>query len=477
MTSRRRLLTTACFLVSIGGGLAACDSTTATADRTVTDEPSPDGTTATGMASNGMSTTVAGRMVYVDRTVDGHRYRVGLNLAWGGVMSELSVDGVNTVNADDAGREIQISMYEAGGGYDACAGCTGSWGWNPVQGGDRYVHGSPAELVSQQAGQVHVRVHPLEWFPNNKGGGPTRGVPSDVVLDLVVSSVLEHPAAFRVRYTITHTGTDRHGSTTQELPAVYPRLGFDRFTYYDGAAPWSGGSLTTLNPVRELGEPWVGRIHTEPWGAHVDAAGNGVTVYVPGAYGHGAGWKVDRSDAGQRLGTNYFFLTTAFGLEPGEVREGEYVVIAGNVAAARETIYALHASDTTGDRFSPIGGILSPAAGGHVGGTVEVRGYALDDTGVERVEVLLDGAVLGQARTGETAPELGLFWGTAGAGGGFSFAWDTAEAAVGPHRLGLRVADRSGHVAESAVAVVVDGSAARRAAPAVAPQWAPSHVR
>ncbi len=462
-----------CLAVLLSVGAAACDSGAAADRRTLTDD-------ALAERSAGMSTTVSGHMVYLDRQADGHHYRMGLNLAWGGAITEVSVDGVNTVNADDPGREIQIALYEGGGRYDLCAGCSGSWGWNPVQGGDRHGHGSPAAIVDRQAGGVHVRVQPLEWFPDDKGGGRSRGVPSDVQLDLFMSSVQEHPAGFRVHYVVTHLGRDRHASTVQELPAVYPLLGFDRYVYYGGPAPWTGALTAVIDAVSPLETPpWQGRDQTETWGSHVDATGEGVTVYVPGAYGHSVGFRLDQSVGGRRIGTNYFHLTAALGLEPGEVREGDYYVFAGAVGAARDAIAALHAAEPPGDLFPPFGFGHTPREGDTVAGTVAIRGIAMDDTGVERVEVLLDGAPLGAAQTALPSPELGVEWSALGARAGYAFAWDTRAVADGPHRLGVRIADAAGHVAEYESAVVVANGAGRSAAPPAGPTplQAPSRDR
>ncbi len=69
--------------------------------------------------------------------------RVGLETTWGGSIVEVSLVGTNFVNRSDTGREVQAAQYDGNAQYDACAGCTGIFGWNPVQGGDKYSHGSP----------------------------------------------------------------------------------------------------------------------------------------------------------------------------------------------------------------------------------------------------------------------------------------------------------------------------------------------
>jgi len=53
---------------------------------------------------------------------------------WGGSIVEVSLNGTNFVNEHDTGREVQAAQYDGSAQYDNCAGCTGSFGWNPVQG-------------------------------------------------------------------------------------------------------------------------------------------------------------------------------------------------------------------------------------------------------------------------------------------------------------------------------------------------------
>ena len=91
------------------------------------------------------------------------------------------------------------------------------------------------------------------------------------------------------------------------------------------------------------------------------------------------------------------------------------------------------------DGSAPLAAITAPTAGATIGGTVTVAASASDDTGVERVEFLLDGALLG---SDASAP--------------YAIAWNTANTSDGAHVLSARAVDIAGNTGTSAgVGIVV----------------------
>ncbi len=93
------------------------------------------------------------------------------------------------------------------------------------------------------------------------------------------------------------------------------------------------------------------------------------------------------------------------------------------------------------DGTPPTASITAPANGAMVSGTVTVSANASDDIGVERVEFLLDGALLG---SDATAP--------------YGFAWNSATATNGSHVLTARAVDLAGNTGTSPqVNVTVSG--------------------
>ena len=177
--------------------------------------------------------------------IDNGTIRVGVETRCGGTVAEIVIGGQNLINNFDCtGRQVQAALYDGNAWYDSCAGCTGVWGWDPVQGGDKYNAGSPVLLQESDAQSIHILTRPLEWNPDDKGGGAGRPVSSDVSIEEWVSFVAADPHAVRLHYKITHLGSDTHANTFQEFPAVYVNRGYDHFIYYTGTLPWTGGPVT-----------------------------------------------------------------------------------------------------------------------------------------------------------------------------------------------------------------------------------------
>ncbi|HEY0095306.1 MAG TPA: Ig-like domain-containing protein, partial [Archangium sp.] len=102
-------------------------------------------------------------------------------------------------------------------------------------------------------------------------------------------------------------------------------------------------------------------------------------------------------------------------------------------------------SDTT----APTVAITFPTAGATVAGGVDIAATAADDTGVTRVEFLIDGAVVGQGVASLQA-------------GPYTYNWNTTSYATGVHNLQARAYDAAGNTAASAtVAVTVDQNSVR----------------
>ena len=113
-----------------------------------------------------------------------------------------------------------------------------------MQGGDIHNFGSPLLAKNVTADSVYIATRPNEWFPDNKGGGPGRPVPSDVMIEQTASFMPDYPYAVRLHYRITHLSSDTHASAVQEFPAVWVNQEYDRFVSYAGTAPWTGGAVS-----------------------------------------------------------------------------------------------------------------------------------------------------------------------------------------------------------------------------------------
>jgi hypothetical protein len=96
--------------------------------------------------------------------MENHRYRVGIELCWGGGLSYLAdkncpVEGLeNLLNHFDTGRLVQQSYYGTSEPPYVCGEFMGNrWGYNPVQGGDRGNHKSKLIDFRLSEGEVYVK--------------------------------------------------------------------------------------------------------------------------------------------------------------------------------------------------------------------------------------------------------------------------------------------------------------------------------
>lgn len=103
-------------------------------------------------------------------------------------------------------------------------------------------------------------------------------------------------------------------------------------------------------------------------------------------------------------------------------------------------LYSIFGS--TPDTTAPTTSVTSPAAGSTVSGTITVTASASDDVGVAKVELYVDGALLG---TDTSSP--------------YEFSWNTTTVADGSHTLQSKAYDAAGNVgSSSSVSVTVSNS-------------------
>lgn len=344
----------------------------------------------------------------------------------------------NQVNAWDCGRDIQTAFYDGAGAYDGCAGCTGVWGWNPVEAGDRYGHSSVIVATAFSASTAYVKSLPLEWYPDNKGGGPTAPVISDIVLERWISF---EAGGVKVVNRVTHVGADTHANALQETPAVYAPRTHGTLVYYAGASPWTNGALTTYTlPEFGTAQPTL-YAPEDGWFALSPDGTSGLSIYAPRAYlWPGGGVYTAAGDEA----TAYGRMATALSLGPGEVKEFTYYAFIGAIATARASIVSLHSSAS--DSWSPIGALETPAPGATLSGTVMIAGWALDNVAMSLVDIVVNGAVVGHATLGQSRPDVPGVYPGAPTNAGFSYAWNTKPFKNTSPTILIRAVDSSGNV-------------------------------
>ena len=215
--------------------------------------------------------------------IENERYRVGVELCWGGGLSYLAdkacpVEGLeNILNNFDTGRLIQQSYYGTSEPPYECGSFMGNrWCYNPVQGGDRGNHKSKLIEARITEHEVYVKCRPRDW--GHDGGKTYAYMENWYRLDgdyLVVDN----------RF-VDFSGWV-HPMAGQEVPAFYTVSYLNNYYWYDGDEPWTDGELSVKSDLPFWPDDWpyctfrpkAG--NTETWSAFVDDDGYGLGLYTP----------------------------------------------------------------------------------------------------------------------------------------------------------------------------------------------------
>ncbi len=374
-------------------------------------------------------------MIYIEAHTAKDVARIGLYKTWGAAITEARLNGVNYVNHDDPGRQIQTSLWDGNVNY------TTTGGYNPVESGDHDFNGSPVLASAVQADAIYTKIQPLQWAPELFGGGSSPVV-GDAYMEKWVSVIPGSNRAFRIHYRITHFGTDSHAVAPQELPVMYVNPIAASFIYYSGNTPWTNGALSQL----AMPNGCCATVSTaERWGAYVDATNTGIALYTPMQYPNGKGF-----NAGSTL---QFTPLCPMSWGPGSVLEFDTYVLLGPVSESRQTIYTLHAQSVDQSPLPPYG-YGGPASGTTLSGSAAVSGWAWALSGISSIDVFVDGHRVGSATYGFPRPDVVSALPGAPGDTGFQYALDTTKIANGAHAIFITATDILGHVATFATSQV-----------------------
>lgn len=210
--------------------------------------------------------------------LENDRVRLGVDLDLGGAITFLASakDGANVINNFDLGRQVQLSFYSGPVPFEANGQKPAEhWrhlGWNPIQAGDDFKHGSQVIAHENDGKRIHVSCRPLQWPLNN--------VPGDCTFD----SWLElDGATVKARARLTNARTDRaqYSARLQELPAVYANAAFHRVVSYQGTRPFTNDAATPA-PTPQGKHPWSFWMGTEGWAALLGERDHGLGLITPG---------------------------------------------------------------------------------------------------------------------------------------------------------------------------------------------------
>lgn len=326
---------------------AYLDGKTADAgDISITFERIPgDDTVVSGELSVPAECTFATAPVYAKETYffENERYRVGVELAWGGGLSciidkRCTVPGLgNLLNHFDTGRLVQQSYYGTSEPPYVMGEFMGNrWCYNPVQGGDR--GNNKSKLIECRIGEneIYVKCRPRDW--GHDGGDTYSYMENRYVLDgddLVVYN----------RFT-DYSGW-KHPHNSQELPAFYTVSYLGDFHRYKGDQPWTDGDLETADDLPFWPDDWdkctflFSKENTERWAAFTDKNGYGIGLYVPNVDNWKAGrFSYDGSMDPRAASTNYIAPTRRITLTCFKPLTYSYYICAGQLDEIRANFKA-----------------------------------------------------------------------------------------------------------------------------------------
>ena len=203
--------------------------------------------------------------------------KVGVDLNRGGAITYLSRDGgANIVNNFDLGRQVQLSFY--GGPVPYVVGDkhpSKHWellGWNPIQAGDDWKHGSTVVDHRNDGRQIYIKCIPLQW--------PLDNVPAECTFETWLE-LDRYVVKVRGRLNNARSDHTPYAARLQELPALYANAPFQRVLSYTGDHPFTGGAVTQI-PKPEGVHPWSFWQATEHWSALLDSEDKGLGLITPG---------------------------------------------------------------------------------------------------------------------------------------------------------------------------------------------------
>lgn len=135
--------------------------------------------------------------------------------------------------------------------------------------------------------------------------------------------------------------------------------------------------------------------------------------------------------------------------------------ISGTPAAPSVSVFVVRVTDSAqqsitrtlainikpADKLAPFGDLETPGARVTVTNTTTGTGWALDNVGVDKVEVLVDGQKVAEGIYHLPRPDVANIWGKFpnGSNSGFSFSLDTTKFSNGEHRISVRLIDAAGN--------------------------------
>jgi len=317
---------------------------------------------------------------YLSYVQDAH-YKLGVNLTWGGAISELydltansgSIKSTtNLINASDTGRLIQQSYYGTNG--DSDPNYTphwwrsredlpyAKWSYNPVQGGD--ANNNQSRIIDFEVGSdyIYVKAQPLDWANHVANANGTSYTKTDsrftfcyIENRYTLKTTANKGSYIQVDNRMVDFSGYTHPYSTQELPAFYTLAYLDDYYWYNGTEPWTNDAagLKCEDNLPFWGDPInfidttfnYQQSNTETWGAFVNGTYKyGLGMYVPNIDVIKGG-RLDGSESSMSASaadghTSYFAPLKTLKIVCYEPIEYSYLLCAGTIDTIRSVFTA-----------------------------------------------------------------------------------------------------------------------------------------
>ena len=433
-------------IVSVSTQGIASALATGTATITCTDAGVTASTTLTVQPAFSSSAFQSGTILYLENIVGADDVRLGMDTSFGAAIGVLSLNGSDVVAKASYGSHFfGVGLFDGDDTrYYNCGSCTLHYGWNPTECCDEYRHGSPVLAQSITGDTIYVKTNPVEWVPDDKGGGPTQPVLSDVIMEKWISPVANHPYVFQVRYKLTHTGTDRHAEQYNAVPAYELAASlFNQFDFYTGTATGTGAPTTTMPlPQAPLFTfQWL----SEGWGAVTNQQNFGFAAYNPQAFPYVTANQGTTDPTDQVSGFSFLTPTSFF---PGSSVQFDTFLTLGNYKTWQLETYDIKRRLGPFPATAPPFGLINttPATGSTISGHVSVDGFAFANASDTSVDLYVDDVLKASGLANITRPDIALTWLGAPLNPAFHFDLDTTQLTDAQHTIEVRAKDAAGNV-------------------------------
>ena len=335
------------------------------------------------------------------------QFKIGVREQWGSSIVFLGFSNnvnSNVIDANDTGREVQIAIYDPDRIMQNCAHnascattpteCANSitfLGWNPVQGGNRCNNGSPTESISGTNGEMIASVVPYQWNPAWDRTDCFSDICSDnnyknrlsdmryvQRLRWVGSNIVE------IKMTIHNLTNIERRATLQEFPTLYVPYGAHGLQNYNTLLDSSGTAIAIDVPAND---GFFMKNFDSPGGwttLQMASKEYGVGIYYENRLTKFQGWQKDGV-------FNNVRSRIEFGLPAnGTVNARAYLILGGfdTVKVFAEELDAA---------IAPFGHLDAPTEDAEItGNSLGIGGWVLDNKGVAKIEVFIDGTLKGE---------------------------------------------------------------------------------